>query len=105
MTWLTLADIAQMTGGTLHAAQGATAIERLERDSRHVQAGDLFLALQGERFDAHDFVPQVAGKASAALVSRAVDADIPQVVVDDVRLALGGWQRHGASVSTNHWSV
>jgi UDP-N-acetylmuramoyl-tripeptide--D-alanyl-D-alanine ligase len=64
-------------------------LERVERDSRAVQAGDLFLALQGERFDAHDFVPQVAGKASAALVSHAVDADIPQVVVDDVRLALG----------------
>ncbi|MGB5599992.1 MAG: UDP-N-acetylmuramoyl-tripeptide--D-alanyl-D-alanine ligase [Thiothrix litoralis] len=92
MTWLTLADIAQVTGGTLNVpfdfAQG-TAIERLERDSRQVQAGDLFLALQGERFDAHDFVPQVAGKASAALVSRVVDANIPQVVVDDVRLALG----------------
>lgn len=93
MTWLTLAEIAQMTGGIpFDYAQGATTsvrIERVERDSRAVQAGDLFLALQGERFDAHDFVPQVAGKASAALVSRAIAADIPQVVVDDVRLALG----------------
>ncbi|WMP18529.1 UDP-N-acetylmuramoyl-tripeptide--D-alanyl-D-alanine ligase [Thiothrix lacustris] len=92
MTWLTLADIASMTGGTLNVpfelAQNVL-LERVERDSRAVQAGDLFLALQGERFDAHDFVPQVAGKASAALVSHAVDADIPQVVVDDVRLALG----------------
>ncbi len=95
MTWLTLADIAQMTGGIMPSlapfgsAQGTVLIERVERDSRTVQAGDLFLALQGERFDAHDFVPQVAGKASAALVSRLVDANIPQVVVDDVRLALG----------------
>jgi UDP-N-acetylmuramoyl-tripeptide--D-alanyl-D-alanine ligase len=87
MTWLTLADIAEMTGGELHGQD--VAIERVERDSRAVQAGDLFLALQGERFDAHDFVPQVAGKASAALVSRVIAADIPQVVVDDVRLALG----------------
>lgn len=87
MTWLTLADIAQMTGGSLQGQD--VAIERVERDSRSVQAGDLFLALQGERFDAHDFIPQVAGKASAALVSHVVDADIPQVIVDDVRLALG----------------
>lgn len=87
MTWLTLSQIAQMTGGTLHGQD--VAVGRVERDSRAVQAGDLFLALQGERFDAHDFVPQVAGKASAAMVSRVVDADIPQVVVDDVRLALG----------------
>lgn len=93
MTWLTLADIAEMTNGTLHATDTersrSIAIERLERDSRAVQAGDLFLALKGERFDAHDFVPQVVGKASAALVVKPVDADIPQVVVDDVRLALG----------------
>lgn len=87
MSWLMLSQIAQMIGGTLHGAD--VAIERLERDSRQVQVGDLFLALQGERFDAHDFVPQVAGKASAALVSRLVEAAIPQVLVDDVRLALG----------------
>lgn len=93
MTWLTLADIAQMTGGVIHSPDTeysrSVTIERVERDSRTAQPGDLFLALQGERFDAHDFVPQVAGKASAALVARAVDAAIPQIVVDDVRLALG----------------
>lgn len=87
MSWLMLSQIAQMTGGTLHGDD--VAIARVERDSRTVQSGDLFLALQGERFDAHDFVPQVAGKASAALVVRRIDAAIPQVVVDDVRLALG----------------
>jgi UDP-N-acetylmuramoyl-tripeptide--D-alanyl-D-alanine ligase len=54
-----------------------------------VQTGDLFLALAGERFDAHDFVPQIVGKASAALVARPIEAAIPQVIVDDVRLALG----------------
>lgn len=93
MTWLNLTEIAQMAGGTLHVPDversRTIAIERVERDSRQVQAGDLFLALRGERFDAHDFVPQVASKASAALVSHVVDAPIPQVVVDDVRLALG----------------
>ena len=87
MTWLMLSQIAYMAGGTLHGTD--VAIERVERDSRAVQAGDLFLALKGERFDAHDFVPQIAGKASAVLVSRLVDAAIPQVLVDDVRLALG----------------
>lgn len=87
MTWLSLAEIAELTGGTLHGQD--VAIERVERDSRQVQSGDLFLALRGARFDAHDFVPQVAGKASGALVSRLIDAAIPQVVVDDVCLALG----------------
>lgn len=93
MTWLTLAQIAELLqaplqGISAEAAQ-ALAIERVERDSRTVQLGDLFLALKGERFDAHDFVAQVAGKASAALVSQPIDAAIPQVIVPDVRLALG----------------
>ncbi|MFN3785558.1 MAG: UDP-N-acetylmuramoyl-tripeptide--D-alanyl-D-alanine ligase [Thiothrix sp.] len=92
MTWLTLQQIASMTGGsvlpdTQHNRR--VTVERVERDSRQVRAGDLFPALQGERFDAHEFVADVAAKASAALVSRPVAADIPQVVVDDVRLALG----------------
>jgi UDP-N-acetylmuramoyl-tripeptide--D-alanyl-D-alanine ligase len=93
MNWLTLAQIAELLqaplqGISTEAAQ-ALAIERVERDSRSVQQGDLFLALKGERFDAHDFVAQVAGKASAALVSHPLDAAIPQLIVPDVRLALG----------------
>jgi UDP-N-acetylmuramoyl-tripeptide--D-alanyl-D-alanine ligase len=93
MTWLTLAQIAELLQAPLHGisaeAAQALAIERVERDSRTVQQGDLFLALKGARFDAHDFVAQVAGKASAALVSQPIDAAIPQVIVPDVRLALG----------------
>lgn len=93
MTWLTLAQIAEWLQADLQAVSLETAqqlpIERVERDSRAVQTGDLFLALKGERFDAHEFVPQVAGKASAALVAHPIDAAIPQVLVPDVRLALG----------------
>lgn len=93
MTWLTLFELADMCGGTLRGitdeAAGALNIERVERDSRQVAAGDLFLALKGENFDAHDFVPQVADRASAALVENYVEADIPQVVVSDVRYAMG----------------
>lgn len=87
MSWTTLADIARRCNGRLVGAD--VAISTVQRDSRAATQGDLFLALKGERFDAHDFVPQVVGKASAALVSREIACDLPQVVVDDVRLALG----------------
>ncbi|MDP2783384.1 MAG: UDP-N-acetylmuramoyl-tripeptide--D-alanyl-D-alanine ligase [Sulfurimicrobium sp.] len=66
-------------------------------DSRAINSGDLFVALRGERFDAHDFVTQaIAQGAVAALVEQSEakkrgDAwkDLPLILVDDTRLALG----------------
>ncbi|MDH0564064.1 UDP-N-acetylmuramoyl-tripeptide--D-alanyl-D-alanine ligase [Acinetobacter courvalinii] len=65
-------------------------IKRILTDSRHAEAGDVFLALKGERFDAHDFVAQVAAQGcQIAIVEHPVEADIAQLVVKDTRLALG----------------
>lgn len=75
-------------------------------DSRQVGPGDLFVALRGERFDAHDFVAQaVARGAGAVVVDRPVDVPAGCVVfqVDDTLLAYGrlaaAWRRrHEAKV-------
>ena len=63
---------------------------RVSTDTRTIQAGDFFVALQGEHFDGHEYltVARDAG-AVAAMVSAAQDLDIPQVVVADTRLGLG----------------
>ncbi|MEG1210121.1 MAG: UDP-N-acetylmuramoyl-tripeptide--D-alanyl-D-alanine ligase [Leclercia sp.] len=59
-------------------------------DTRKITPGCLFVALKGERFDAHDFAEQAkAAGAAALLVSRKLDIDLPQVVVKDTRLAFG----------------
>jgi UDP-N-acetylmuramoyl-tripeptide--D-alanyl-D-alanine ligase len=59
-------------------------------DTRRVQPGDLFVALKGEHVDGHDFLADAAARgAVAALVTRQVDSDLPQVLVDDAGLALG----------------
>ncbi|MDT4816205.1 UDP-N-acetylmuramoyl-tripeptide--D-alanyl-D-alanine ligase [compost metagenome] len=60
-------------------------------DSRKIEAGQLFIALVGPRFDGHDYLAEVASKgAVAALVQRKVaDAPIPQLVVADTREGLG----------------
>jgi UDP-N-acetylmuramoyl-tripeptide--D-alanyl-D-alanine ligase len=59
-------------------------------DSRAVKRGDLFVALKGERFDAHAFLAQAAAAGAAALlVERASDVDLPQIVVGDTTRALG----------------
>ncbi|WP_333976134.1 UDP-N-acetylmuramoyl-tripeptide--D-alanyl-D-alanine ligase [Acinetobacter colistiniresistens] len=65
-------------------------IKRILTDSRHAEAGDAFLALKGERFDAHNFVAQVATQGcQIAIVERPIDANIAQLIVKDTRLALG----------------
>lgn len=59
-------------------------------DTRSIQPGDLFVALTGERFDAHDFADQaVTAGAVALVVERELAIDIPQLIVADTRIALG----------------
>ena len=65
-----------------------TEILALRIDSRKVAPGDLFFCTPGLRMDAHDFAPQAVEKGAAALVvSRRLDIDVPQVIVEDVRVA------------------
>ena len=65
-------------------------VTSVDTDSRRVQPGQLFVALPGDRFDGHDFLPQVAAQgAVAALVSKPVETGLPTVLVKDTRLALG----------------
>jgi UDP-N-acetylmuramoyl-tripeptide--D-alanyl-D-alanine ligase len=85
-----LAELARVTGGVLHG--GAAAFGAVTTDSRTLESGALFVALRGERFDGHDFVPQAAGRGAAgALVSRLVTAPVAQVVVPDTLAALTGF--------------
>ena len=85
-TWLSLKEIAEMTGGELHGDD--IAIDSVATDSRLVKADQLFIAIKGERFDAHDFVANLEGKAGAALVHKKIECDLPQVVVKDTLQAL-----------------
>jgi len=56
---LTLADIAEITGGRLRGADPDTPVTgTIEFDSRRVTRGGLFLAFPGEHADGHDFVGQ-----------------------------------------------
>jgi UDP-N-acetylmuramoyl-tripeptide--D-alanyl-D-alanine ligase len=88
---------AWLAGAQLHGDAGLT-IQRVNTDSRTCQAGDLFVALKGERFDANDFLAQVATSgATAALAERGLDAvKLAGVQVPDTRIALGqlakGWR-------------
>ncbi|UUM31098.1 UDP-N-acetylmuramoyl-tripeptide--D-alanyl-D-alanine ligase [Vibrio japonicus] len=66
------------------------AIDKVSTDTRTIDSGSLFVALVGERFDAHDFAnAAIEAGASALLVSKSIDADIPQLLVEDTKIALG----------------
>jgi UDP-N-acetylmuramoyl-tripeptide--D-alanyl-D-alanine ligase len=66
-------------------------IARAWTDTRSVKSGDLFVALKGENFDAHDYLKDaVAGGAIAVVVSRPVaDLGVPVIEVRDTLAALG----------------
>lgn len=80
---MTLAQIAQAVGGTLHDVDdpSATVTGTVEFDSRKVTSGGLFLALPGARTDGHDHAAQaVADGAAAVLAARPVG--VPAIVVE-----------------------
>ncbi len=83
-----LKRLAGMIGGEL--TRNGVEIVGLCHDSRRVEPGNLFCALPGERVDGHDFVARAAAAgAAAALVTRRLDVDLPQLVVEDVLWAMG----------------
>ena len=91
MLKLTLAEIATATGATLIGATNPNDfITAVETDSRRSVEGKLFVALKGERFDAHEFVSQAtASGACAVMVDHDCGVKIPQLVVKNTEIGLG----------------
>jgi len=66
-------------------------------DTRSLNPGELFVALQGPNFDGTTFLEQAArNRAAGAVVPRDVRSELPTIVVDDTLQALGrlasGWR-------------
>lgn len=94
---MSVRDAAAMVNGK---ASGANPVfTGVSTDTRTVRAGELFVALRGEKFDGHQFLEQAkkAG-AVAVMVDRKLGAKapLPAIVVEDTKLALGslakGWR-------------
>ena len=74
-------------------------LEGVVTDSRQVANGNVFVALKGEKFDGHDYLPQLARIPKiAAVVSRPEVADdyraMPLCEVEDTLVALGDLARY-----------
>ncbi|MGE5452863.1 MAG: UDP-N-acetylmuramoyl-tripeptide--D-alanyl-D-alanine ligase [Acidobacteriota bacterium] len=97
-TMMTLGLAHALLSGSTLQGDPATPLLRVHTDTRSLQQGDLFVALRGERFDAHDFLPQAAqaGAVAVLIENGAPQTDLPALRVSDTRAALGrlaaGWR-------------
>ena len=93
MIW-TAAEMGKATGGQI-IVPSDWQVSGLALDNRKTQKGDLFIALEGENHDGHDYVEAAYDSgAMAALVSREMPSEIPQIIVDNTLTALEGLARH-----------
>jgi len=87
--------IADVCNADVRRGSVNTLVKNVCTDSRQTQAGDLFFAIKGEKFDGHDFINEVAAKGAAAVVvpeKGKIPARLPDcavLVVKDTRVALG----------------
>ena len=87
----TVAEVATQASGTLFGS-GSAVVTAVSTDTRSIQPGQLFVALRGERFDAHDFLATAFEQgATAALVER-VNQELPGLPQIQVRDSLAGLQ-------------
>lgn len=95
---MSLSQAAVMAQGRMEGAD--VECSAVSIDTRTLPPGALFVAVRGHNFDGHDFVANAQQQgAAAAMVQRPVTQTLPQLHVDDTRLALGrlagGWRaRH-----------
>jgi UDP-N-acetylmuramoyl-tripeptide--D-alanyl-D-alanine ligase len=86
-----------IAGGRL-VGDGSVAVSRVHSDTRTLQAGDLFVAIKGDRFDANDFLAEARTKGAVAAIAHhgRLPAGMPGIEVDDSKMALGslaaGWR-------------
>jgi len=65
-------------------------VNGVSTDTRRIGEGELFVALVGENFDAHDYLDQAEsrGACAAVVAHRVADAELPQLILGDTRVAL-----------------
>ena len=100
MTSWTVQQVLEATGGQLVRGESSDSVRNISIDSRRLAPGDAFVAIQGHRFDGHQFVEEAAYRgASCLIVSRVVTSTngasaLPTVLVEDTAQALGDLARY-----------
>ncbi len=88
MANITLGQAAEWCGGVVDEKYAGVEFLGANNDTRVLQPGQLFIALQGAR-DGHDFIPAAMEKGAAAVLCSRRVGDYPAIYVEDPRVALG----------------
>lgn len=88
MGTITLRQAAQWCGGQIEEKYADVTFCGANNDSRKIEQGQLFVALQGAR-DGHDYIPAALGHGAAAVLCSRKVGDHPAIIVEDPRTALG----------------
>lgn len=91
---ITLEQAAQWCGGQVKEAHRHVIIDGACQDTRKIQRGQLFVALQAGQRDGHDFIPAAITAGAAAVLCSHCEADFPHILVEDTRKALGDIARN-----------
>jgi len=89
--YMTVGEIAHAISAKPYGIDDLSAVipaSLIDSDSRTIQKGGLFFALRGDRFDGHDYVPNVTEKGVCACVTEREIEGCPCLVTDNTRLAL-----------------
>lgn len=72
-------------------AIGEAEFNEISTDSRNIKEGSLFVALKGERFDAHDFLPKIMDTGAVGVVAERIPENfpLPALIVPNTLTALG----------------
>ena len=89
-SWLRLSEIASMANGELKGEDAE--ITGISTDTRDLHFGDLFIALEGEKFDGHQFIDDTIDQiVSGALIHKEVMTTLPLIVVDNTLAGMSRW--------------
>ncbi|WP_250645640.1 UDP-N-acetylmuramoyl-tripeptide--D-alanyl-D-alanine ligase [Salidesulfovibrio onnuriiensis] len=92
---MTLADIQRCLTGMADSGMEGIQVHAVRTDSRAVTSGDLYICIEGERFDGHEFAAQAAKAGACGIVSSKIldpsieEAGVPVFMVRDTTVALG----------------
>ncbi len=90
MKEMTLSQVARWCGGSVASAHAGVRVSSVCTNSKEARDGDLFIPLVGERFDAHQFIPDAMEHgASATLTAQELDPSVPAIRVEDTLTAFG----------------